>query len=76
MIKEIKANGTFACRRAVVGTYWLSATAAPVMVEFVPPHFLITSGGASSLPSVSDRLDAGFASLKKRYAVSDVILNQ
>ena len=73
MIKEIKADGTF---RVVELGGWNPLVVSsqrftlhtrdghvyPVISGSVPPHFLRASGGAASLPSVSDIVfDAGFA---------------
>ena len=93
MIKEIKADGTF---RVVELGGWNPLVVSsqrftlhtrdgrvyPVISGSVPPHFLRASGGASSLPSVSDIVfDAGFANQEEAnaYGVSQVMssfLNQ
>lgn len=78
MIKEIKADGTF---RVVELGGWNPLVVSsqrftlhtrdgrtyPVISGSVPPHFLRASGGASSLPSVSDIVfDAGLPTKKKQ----------
>ena len=80
MIKEIKADGTF---RVVELGGWNPLVVSsqrftlhtrdgrvyPVISGSVPPHFLRASGGASSLPSVSDIVfDAGFANQEEANA--------
>ena len=80
MIKEIKPDGTF---RVVELGGWNPLVVSsqrftlhtrdgrvyPVISGSVPPHFLRASGGAASLPSVSDIVfDAGFANQEEANA--------